>query len=383
MKLHHVLFSMVILGLAQVGCVSSTVRFPSSTEEIYSYNHLKQNLLLAAQNNVLFHIPQDTLFETEKNEIDSRCKEVQKPFWTEKLSVYLNMMQTNPEWFTKFHVIEIKKGDAPKVVLENDLDGATILSIQYGKVESRGTVNLKTNLPCATGRIAEYLGKDITKTQFEFPSVPDVRKVLTTAGSRKSVKRFEFSNQFISYLAERGFILKFNHEISFEKNTANKFVFVEVLNKLSRELGKRKDNKHVNLWMKILNDARKSDEIIQMFSLENQKQLKSGLKFSVNENNSDSESYPYLYMSYHVENEVIATSDITDLNECLAQIPSQKTNLFSRQPTSEVLNDNKYVKDYSCTSIGSNSVEVTPTEAFSSKSAPAPDRSPAVNTETH
>lgn len=382
MKLRYILSSMVLMGLAQVGCVSSTLRFPSSTEEIYGYNHLKQNLLLAAQNNVLFHIPQDTLFETEKNEIDSRCKEVQKPFWTEKLSVYLNMMQTNPEWFNRFHVIEIKKGDAPKVVLENDLDGATILSIQYGKVESRGTVNLKTSMPCANGRIAEYLGKEITKTQFEFPTVPDVRKVLSAAGTRKTVKRFEFSNQFISYLAERGFILKFNHEISFEKNTSNKFVFVEVLNKLSNELGKRKDNKHVNLWMKILNDARKSDEIIQMFSLENQKQLKSGLKFSVNETNSDSQSYPYLYMSYNVDNEVITTSDITDLNECLAQIPNQKTNLFARQPTSEVLNDNKYVKDYSCTSVGSTNAEMIPTEAYSSQSVPAPTRAPATDAVT-
>lgn len=380
MKLRYVLLSMVVMGLAQVGCVSSTLRFPSSTDEIYGYNHLKQNLMLAAHNNVLFHIPQDTLFETEKNEVDSRCKEVQKPFWTEKLSVYLNMMQSHPEWFTRFHVIEIKKGDAPKVVLDNDLDGATILSIQYGKVESRGIVSLKTNMPCEKGRIAEYLGKEITKTQFEFPTIPEVRKVLSGAPARKTVKRFEFSNQFISYLAERGFILKFNHEISFEKNTANKFVFVEVLNKLSRELSKRKDNKHVNLWMKILNDARKSDEIIQMFSLENQKQLKSGLKFSVNETSSESESYPYLYMSYNVDNEVITTSDITDLNECLSQIPSQKTNLFARQPTSEVLNDNKYVKDYSCTSVGSNSVDVTPTEAYSSQSVPAPNRAPATET---
>jgi hypothetical protein len=383
MKLRYVLLCMVVMGFAQVGCVSSTLRFPSSTEEIYGYNHLKQNLLLAAQNNVLFHIPQETLFEIEKNEIDSRCKETQKPFWTEKLSVYLNMMQTNPEWFSRFHVIEIKKGDAPKVVLENDLDGATILSIQYGKVESRGVVNLKTNMPCSKARLAEYLGKEITKTQFEFPTVPDVRKVLNSAGARKTVKRFEFSNQFISYLAERGFILKFNHEISFEKNTANKFVFVEVLNKLSRELGKRKDNKHVHLWMKILNDARKSDEIIQMFSLENQKQLKSGLKFSVNENSYESQSYPYLYMSYNVDNEMITTSDITDLNECLAQIPNQKTNLFSRQPTAETLNDNRFVKDYSCTSIGSSNVEIVPTEAFSSQSVPAPTRAPATESTTN
>ena len=353
MRLLNSFLFFIVIGLTQFGCVSPDQRFPSSSEEIYSFSNLKQNLLLAAQNNVLFHIPQETLFETEKNKIDARCKEVQKPFWTEKLSVYLNLMQSNPDWFNRFHVIEIKKGDTSQVVLEQDLDGATVLSIQYGKVESRGTVNLKTNLPCEKGRIAEYLGKEITKTQFDFPSVTDVRKLLNSASIRKTVKRFEFSNQFISYLAERGFILKFNHEISFEKNTENKFVFAEVLNKLSRELSQRKDNKHVNLWMKILNEARKSDEIIQMFSLENQKQLKSGLKFSINDNNPESESYPFLYMSYNVEEAFINSSDITDLNDCLAQISNQKTDAFARQPTSENLNDNKNIKDFSCASVGS------------------------------
>ncbi len=358
MKLRFVIPGILFLGLAQIGCVNSTLRFPSSTEEIYKYSHLKQNLLMAAQNNVLFNIPQDTLFETEKNEVDSRCREVEKPFWSEKLSVYLNLMQSNPEWFTRFHVIEIKKGDTSKVVLENDLDGATVLSIQYGKVESRGLVNFKTNLPCGKTRLAEYLGKEIKKTQFEFPSINDVRQVLSAAGTRKTIKRFDFSNQFVSYLAERGFILKFNHEISFEKNTANKYVFAEVMNKLSRELKKRKDNKHVNLWMKILNDARKSDDIIQMFSLDNEKLIKSGLKFAVNEGNTESESYPYLYMSYSVENELITSSEISDLNNCLAQISNQKTNLFSRQPSAEVLNENKYKKDYLCNSVGSTTDEI-------------------------
>ena len=353
MKLYNFILCFIVIGLAQFGCVSPDLRFPASSDEIYGFNHLKQNLLLAAQKNVLFHIPQETLFETETNEIDARCKEVKKPFWTEKLSVYLNLMQSNPEWFNRFHVIEIKKGDTSQVLLEQDLDGATILSIQYGKVESRGVVNLKTNLPCEKGRIAEYLGKEITKTQFDFPSIPDVRKILSSASNRKTVKRFDFSNKFISYLAERGFILKFNHEISFEKNSENKFVFAEVSNKLSRELGQQKDNKHVNLWMKILNEARKSDEIIQMFSLENQKQLKSGLKFSVNEDNSESESYPFLYMSYNVEESFIRASDMTDLNDCLAQISNQKTNQFARQPTSEILNDNKNIKDFSCASVGS------------------------------
>lgn len=341
-----------LIGFFLSGCTSSTVRFPSSTDEIYKYGQLKQNLLLAAHNNVLFHIPQETLFEVEKTEIDSRCTESQKPFWSEKLSVYLNLMQSHPEWFSKFHVIEIKKGDSARAVLDNDLDGATVLSLQYGKTESRGQVTLKTNMPCASGRIAEYLGKDIVKTQFDFPNVNDVRNLLASAPSRKNIKRFDFSNQFISYLAERGFILKFNHEISFEKNTQNKYVFVEVLNKLSREVKKNKNNKHINLWMKILNDVRKTDDIIQMFSLENQNELKSGLKFTMNENNRSDLLYPYLFMSYNINNELITQTTLSDLNQCLSEIPNQKTNSFIRQPSSDTLNENKNLKDYSCRSAG-------------------------------
>lgn len=336
----------------QLGCISSSLRFPSSTDEIYTFNQLKQSLLLAAQNNVLFHIPQETLFESEKTEIDSRCKDTQKPFWSEKLSVYLNLMKSNPEWFTKFHVIEIKKGDSPKAILENDLDGATVLSIQYGKVESRGKVTLKTNMPCASARMAEYLDKDIIKTQFDFPPTATVRQLLSQASNRKTVKRFEFSNRFISYLAERGFILKFSHELSFEKNTQNKYVFAEVLNKLSKEVLRKKSNKHVNLWMKILNDIRKTDDIIQMFSLENQPELKSGVKFAVNEANRSDEAYPYLFMSYMVNEETIKQTTISDLNACLADIPNQNTKLFLRQPTSMTLTENKNIKDYSCQATG-------------------------------
>ncbi len=337
----------------QVGCVGTQVRFPSSTDEIYSYGHLKQGLLMAAQNNVLFYIPDETLFEVEKTEIDARCSESQKPFWSEKMSVYLSMMQSNPEWFSRFHVLEIKKGDIPKASLENDLDGATVLSIQYGKTENRGKVTLKTSMPCESGKLAEYLDKDIIKIQYEFPSNNEIKTVLKNAKHRKAVKRFEFSNQFISYLAERGFILKFNHGISFEKNAQNKFVFAEVQNRLSKEVKKNKNNKYVSLWMKILNDIRKTEDIIQMFSVENHTDLKAGVKFSYSSKNDQLESsYPYLYMSYNVNNESIKLSSLDDLDRCLANIPNGSTTEFIRKPSSVALNDNKNIKDYSCLSAG-------------------------------
>lgn len=369
MQIKTYLYSVLAMALlTQVSCISSSVRFPSSHEEIYKFSELKQDLLLAAQNNVLFHIPQETLFEVEKTVVDSRCQDNQKPFWSEKLSSYLNLMRSHPEWFAKFHVIEIKKGDTPKVIIEKDLDEASVLSIQYVKSESRGQVSLKTNLPCSSQRVAEYLGKDIIKTQFDFPSMNDVSQVLISAHERKQVKRFDFSNTFLSYLAERGFILKFSHDLSFERNSENKFVMSEILNKLGQEVVKSKENnKHVHLWMKILNDIHKTDDIVQFFSIENQAGLKSGIKFTTNENSSfmDQKESKYfttqLYLTYKVENETIQSSDISDLEDCLAQISNQKTKLFMRQPTSEIFSENRNLKEYSCLSR-LNPVPVAPVQ---------------------
>lgn len=371
MKIKIYLFSVLAVALlTQVSCTSSSVRFPSSHEEIYKFSGLKQDLLLAAQNNVLFHIPQETLFEVEKTVVDSRCQDNQKPFWSEKLSTYLNLIRSHPDWFTKFHVIEIKKGDTPKVSIEKDLDQASVLSIQYGKTESRGQVSLKTNLPCASQRVAEFLGKDIIKTQFDFPTMNDVSQVLASADERKIVKRFDFTNIFLSYLAERGFILKFSHDLSFERNSDNKFVMSEILNKLGQDVEKNKENsKHVNLWMKILNDIHKTDDIVQFFSIENQSGLKSGIKFSTNETSSFADSTEskhfstQLYLTYKVENDVIQNSDISDLEDCLAQISNQKTKLFMRQPTSEIFSENKNLKEYSCSSR-LNAVPATPVQVI-------------------
>lgn len=354
--------------LFQFSCVSSSLRFPSSTEEIYKHSDLKQNLLLAAQNNILFHIPQDTLFESEKTVVDSKCQVTQKPFWSEKLSVYLSAMRSQPQFFTKFHILEIKKGDAAKVALEKDLDGALILSIQYGKSESRGQVTMKTHLPCESQKIVEFLGQEIIKTQYDFPTIDQLKLVLNQAVEKKSVKRFEFSNDFISYLAERGFILKFNHELSFEKNTKNQFVMIEVLNKLSRELKLKKDNKHVQLWMKILNDANKADDIVQMFSIENQSDqkagLKTGIKFIFDQKNiSENQFLNQLYITYTDNQGETLSSNLSDLNICLSEISHQKTNLFMRQPSSEIFMDNNLIPNqFNCSVDSSRLIDIVPVQ---------------------
>ena len=81
-------------------------------------------------------MPEATTREFEKSEIDQNCREVKEPMWSEKLSVYLNEFKKRPELLTKFHVIEMRRGDKAEVLIEKDLDGAATLSIQFVKLEN-------------------------------------------------------------------------------------------------------------------------------------------------------------------------------------------------------------------------------------------------------
>ena len=80
----------ILIGLLLVlllnSCVATQVRLPSSARQVYKNESVKELLSLAAQNNILFHIPEVTTREVEKTEIDQKCRNLDEPFWAEKLS---------------------------------------------------------------------------------------------------------------------------------------------------------------------------------------------------------------------------------------------------------------------------------------------------------
>ena len=346
------LFSFLIFLAA---CVSDDLRMPSSVSEVYSNSQMKQSLVSAAQNKILFYLPTETLNEVEKTEIDYRCRHFETPFWASKLSVYLNIFRSKPELYSKIHVIEMKKGDAPSVEIQKDMDQVSVLKIQYVKAESRGKVVRATNLPCQ-GTLAEYVGRDIVKTEFEFPTTAEVQTALENSTDKKDVARFNFSPDFLTYLAERGALFKFTHELSFEKLPNGKFVMAQLLNQYASEIKTMNqlpmNQSHLNLWLKKINENSKQAELIQFFGVENDEQLRTGIKIDgekeISKKNSGSVDLTYVFTSYHVQSDQLELASLENLNKCLQKMTIEKGSVFLRRPSSESEKDSYLSPGYIC-----------------------------------
>lgn len=323
----------LIIGLAS--CMTNIVRLPSSVSQVYSNNEVVQGLLLAAQNNVLINIPESTTREFEKSEIDQKCRQVKNPFWSEKLVSYLNELKKRPELFSRMHVIEIKRADNAGVEVQRDIDGAIVVSIQYVKSENHNKVNFQTKLPCS-GSIAEFFGRDIVQTQFEFPDMQKFLVSLKNLPEKKHIERFSFSNNFLTYLAERGAIFKFSHEMSFEKTAAGKYVMVELLNKLGSESKSDPFYQNMNYWFKQITEQSDQAKLIQMFAAIQDKELKTGVRVDSKPETAQKifgdSDLTYLYITYVIENNEVNYVKLQELEECLEHFTDDMSGIRIRKP---------------------------------------------------
>lgn len=335
-----------VFGLS--GC-SHYVRLPSSAAQVYSNEDIRQALSLVAENNVMINIPEATTREFEKSEIDARCSRVEQPLWSEKLSIYLNEFRKKPELLSRLHVIEIKRGDSPDVKVQQDLDGAVTLSVQFVKFENHGKVTFQTQLPCKAS-VAEYLGKDLVKTDYEFPDVRKFVQTLQSLPERKSLPRFQFSKEFLTYLAERGAVFKFSHELSFEKTSQGKFVMAELLNRLADEV-KQPFHQHMNYWFKQINQHSTQAQLIQMFAVYQDRELKTGVRVDdprATARVAGDTDLTYLYITYNVENDRVNSAGLQDLEKCLRTFTDNMSGVKFRKPAST--DGESYLKPgYNCT----------------------------------
>jgi hypothetical protein len=315
-------------------CISTKIRLPSSARQVNKNENMQQLLLLAAQNNILFYIPEATTRAVEKTEINQKCREIEEPLWAEKLSSYLNEFRKRPEYLTRFHVIEVKRGDTAQVQVQKDLDGAVTLSIQFVKVESRGKVGIQTKLPCSSS-IAEFLNREIVKTEYEFPKVDVLNLTLQDLSERPQVPRFQFSNLFLSYLAERGVIFKFSHEMSFEKTAKGQYVMAEIINKLGEET-KQPFHQYLNYWFKQISEQSTQAQVIQMFAVIQDKGSVSGVRVESEGDHArrvlGESDLTYLYTSYNVENDSIHYVGLKQLDDCLKNFTTDMSGVRIRKP---------------------------------------------------
>lgn len=340
-------FAVVLIGLQS--CVSNYIRLPNSVAQVYSNSEVQQSLMLVAQNNILIHVPEATTREFEKSEIDQSCRQMREPLWSEKLATYLNEFRRRPELLSRFHVIELKRGDKSEVQIQKDLDGATTLSIQFVKVENYGKVSIQTRLPCK-GSVAEYLGRDLVKTDYEFPEIESLVLALQSLPDKKPVPRFQFANDFLLYLAERGTIFKFTHEMSFEKTTQGTYVMAELLNRLAQE-SKDAFKQHTNYWLKQINAHSVQAQLIQMFAMIPDRELKAGVRVDtrgeVSQRMHGDSDLTYLYITYNVEKDVLKYVSLDQLEQCLQTFTQDMSGFKLRKPAAS--NKESYLRPgYAC-----------------------------------
>lgn len=343
---------LLIVVLCSIGiqsCISSYVRLPNSVAQVYSNVELQQSLMLAAQNNILISIPESTTYEFEKSEIDQSCRNIQDPLWSEKLSVYLNEFRKRPELMSRFHVLELKRGDKPQVLIQKDLDGAVVVSIQFVKTENYGKVSFQTKLPCK-GSIAEYFGRDLIKTDYNFPEIQDLVLALQQQPEKKSIPRFTFENDFLMYLAERGVMFKFTHELSFEKTVQGHYVMADLLTKLAEET-KQPFQQHTNYWFKQIGTNSKQASLIQMFAVLPDKDLKAGVKVDsrgeLSQKVYGESDLTYLYITYSYDNNSLHYVSLGQLENCLKTFTDDMSGFRLRKPAAS--DKESYLKPgYSC-----------------------------------
>lgn len=342
-------FVILALALFFQSCISNYARLPNSVAQVYSNSELQQSLMMAAQNGVLIHIPESTTREFEKTEIDQNCRQMQEPLWSEKLSVYLNELRKRPELLNRFHVIELKRADQEQVVIQRDLDGATILSIQFVKTENYGKVSFQTKLPCR-GSVAEYFGRDLVKTDYNFPKISDLVQLLQEQPEKKDIPRFRFATEFLMYLAERGAIFKFTHELSFEKTPQGKFVMAELLNKLGED-SKQPFPQHTNYWMQQIGANSKQAQLIQMFAAMPDTTLKAGIRVDsrgeLTQKMFGESDLTYLYITYVIDKNDLQYVSLHSLEKCLQHFTDDMSGFRMRKPAAS--DKESYLKPgYAC-----------------------------------
>src|SRR5207253_4684193 len=105
-----------ILGVVSIcfiaGCVSSSTRLPASFKPKYN-NKLVNSLKSAAVNGVLFQVSEGAFRDVPARQVD-RCRKAEAPTWTANFLDLLDIMDKNPQYYGKFHIVDFKRGDKAK-----------------------------------------------------------------------------------------------------------------------------------------------------------------------------------------------------------------------------------------------------------------------------
>lgn len=338
-----------ILGCV-FGCVSTTMRLPASFKPKYN-DKIVNSLKSAALNGVLFQVSDSVFRDIPVHQVDA-CRKADAPNWTSNFLGLLELMDKNPQHYDKFHIVDFKRGDKAKAEISKDIDGLSYLNITYAKRETREKVTPGTELPCSEGR-AEFLGKDLVNTFFDWPSNEEISSVLNKAPVKVKILRFQFNTEFLVFLAERQTILKITPEVAFERSYQGEYFLGNWLDKMAQELRQKDiDISYVNYWLKEVSSHSKQANNIQFFGLHPENPLSYGVqvdsvgKFARKLNNYQEPTY--LFMSYREHKGEYVYNDLKDLNQCLQELLGIYRNSLSMSTVLESDENSFLFPGYSC-----------------------------------
>ncbi|MGZ3804115.1 MAG: hypothetical protein ACXVB4_07900 [Pseudobdellovibrionaceae bacterium] len=344
----------LIIDSAVVSCVSTTTRVPASFKPKYD-NQIVNSLKSAALNGVLFQVNESVFRDVSVQQIDN-CRKTQDPNWTSNFLSLLDLMNKNPQYYGKFHVVDFKRGDKAKVEISQDIDGLSYLNIAYAKREIREKVTSTTQLPCSEGS-ADFLGKDLVTTLIDWPNSEAIDSVLKQAPVKTKIKRFKFNTEFLVFLAEHQTILKINPEVAFERSYEGDYFLENWLEKMAQELHQKNvEIDYINYWIKEISTRSKQANSIQFFGLHPESTLTYGVqvdtvgKFSRKLNNYQEPTY--LFMSYRQHNGEYTYNTLADLNQCLQGLMKIYSNPLSMGASFEFDSESFLAPGYSCKSEG-------------------------------
>lgn len=323
MKAELRLLAMMTLLLG--ACAQKVTREPAQQAALNYPPERVRLLRAAAEEGVLFQIPDAVIRDVPSRSIGDRCRTSQEAPWIDQSFEILKSLEQAPRGLSKIHAIELRRGDQPGAEISKDLDGAITLQVFYSKLERREMIQTMADVPCARGDSA-LIGKEMTVVEYEWPNEQQIQAPLAELGPKSAIERFTFERGFLEWLAERATIFRLNPEVAFEKTPTGQPLLPTIITALSQEIATNPVRPSVDFWLREISVRSRSGAGLKLFGLFKDISLSHGLQvdsvgqFTRKMNGYADPTYPYI--TYKIENSAYRFASITQLDECLSSLVS-------------------------------------------------------------
>lgn len=335
------LLSLISIGLILISCQNLPLRAPNFVRADFDTEKVEL-LKWAAQNRILFQMPENVFADVKSSTLTNSCKKVEAPAWSELVYKSLSTLKKNPALHDKIHVVEIRPAQEASVSTSRDLDGLTYLILSYARNEKKVVVKDMEQVPCSE-KVASYLDQERVDVSFQYPLVRDIVKNVKILTKRESPDRWKFKTQFLTHLADHQTIFNLNPELTFERSAEGTAFLASFLDEQSNLISKQK-YQTFDYWLSELSLRSHTAAYLKIFTLTKSKELTFGMGFQAN---SFGLSYPYL--TYKVQDGRYSYPSLTQLDKCLSDLSSRyKRSIASISSDLSTNSENFLAPGYTC-----------------------------------